>query len=171
MKPIGIYLFGWTADILYREGKLDTARDFLSRIRDTGLQVGVCTHRPEVIEYVEEKGWDVDFYMVSLYWWGRSPEQVLEIMPEVPHDGHNGMEIYLPSELPKMCETIRKTPKTCLAFKLFAGGRTCNSSEQVGEIFEHVLGNIKPGDGVIVGMYPRFHDEVTENADWVRKHG
>ena len=171
LKPLGIYLFGWTADIWYREGKLDKARDFLARIRDSGVQVGVGTHRPEVIEYVEEKGWDVDFYLASLYWWGRSPEQVLEIMPEVPHDGYNGMEIYLPSELPRMCETIRQTRKTCLGFKLFAGGRTGNSTEEVGEIFKNVLGKIKPGDGLIVGMYPRFKDEITENADWVKKLG
>jgi len=171
MKPIGIYLFGWTADIWYGEGKLDKAYDFLARIRDAGVQVGVGTHRPEVVEYVEEKGWDVDFYATSLYWWGRNQEQVLEILPEVPHDGYNGMEIYLPSELPRMCETIKQTSKRCLAFKLFAGGRTCSSTEKVGEIFEYVLGNIKPGDAVIAGMYPRFKDEITENADWVRKLG
>ena len=171
LKPIGIYLFGWTADLWYAEGKLDQAEDYLKKIRDTGSQVGVCTHRPEVLEYVEEKGWDVDFYMTSLYWWGRTPEQVLEILPEVPHDGYNGMEIYLPSELTKMCDTVRQTDKTCLVFKLFAGGRTGATTEEVGDIFKNVLGSIKSKDAVVVGMYPRFKDEITENADFVRQHG
>lgn len=171
LKPIGVYLFGWTADQLLRAGKLDTARDFLARVRDSGVQVGVGTHRPEVIEYVEEKGWDVDFYAASLYRWGRSREEVLEIMPEVPYDGLGGMDIYMPSELPRMCDTISKATKTCLAFKLLAGGRTCNTPDEVSEIFASVLGRIKPTDAVIVGMYPRFSDEIKENADLVRKYG
>jgi hypothetical protein len=79
------------------------------------------------------------------------------------------MEIYLPSELPKMCDTISKTSKPCLAFKLFAGGRTCSSSEEVSGIFEYVLGHIKPEDGVVVGMYPRFSDEIAENVELVKK--
>lgn len=171
LKPIGIYLFGMTSDYLYREGKLDLVKDFLSKVRDAGVQVGVGTHRPEVIEYVEEKGWDVDFYMGSLYRWGRSREEILEIMPEVPHDGLGGMEIYLPSELPRMCDTIKRASKPCFAFKLFAGGRTCNTPEEVSGIFEYVLGHIKPEDGVLVGMYPRFSDEIAENISLVRKFG
>jgi len=169
LKPIGIYLFGIAADNLWREGKLDTARDFLSELRDLGVQVGLCSHKPEVIDYVEEKGWDVDFYMASLYRWGRTEEELLEILPEVPLDGAGGTELYLPSELPRMCETIRNTDKTCLAFKLFAGGRTCNSSQQVSDVFENVLSSIKPKDAVVVGMYPRFTDEITENTGLVKK--
>ena len=171
LNPIGVYFFGFTADVLWREGKIDTARDFLARIRDAGIQVGVGTHIPEVIEYVEEKGWDVDFYVPSLYRWGKTREEILEIMPEVPHDGYGGRELYLPSELPKMCDTISKTTKTCLAFKLFAGGRTCTTPEQVSDVFEFVLGHIKPTDAVIVGMYPRFADQIKENANLVRKYG
>jgi len=60
---------------------------------------------------------------------------------------------------------------TCLAFRLFAGGRTCNTPEQVSDVFEYVLGHIKPRDAVVVGMYPRFSDEVKEDADLVRKFG
>jgi len=31
------------------------------------LFTGLGTHRPEVMAYVEEKGWDFDFYMASVY--------------------------------------------------------------------------------------------------------
>jgi len=72
LKPIGIYLWGSAADRLWREGKIDTIRDFLARIRNAGVLVGVGTRIPEVIEYIEEKGWDVDFYMASLYRWGKT---------------------------------------------------------------------------------------------------
>jgi len=171
-KPIGVFLWGMLTDILWREGKIDRVRDFLAKARDTGVQVGVATHIPEVIEYIEEKGWDVDFYMASLYKWMKSREEILEILPEVPVDGSGGWEFYLPSELPKMCDTIRKTPKTCLAFKLFAAGRTCRTPEEVSDVFEFVFGHIKPTDAVVVGMYPRFAEQmVKENADLVRKYG
>jgi len=171
-KPIGVFLWGMLTDWLWREGKIDRARDFLARGRDAGVQVGVATHIPEVIEYIEEKGWDIDFYMASLYKWQKSREEILEIVPEVPVDGNEGWEFYLPSELPKMCDTIRKTSKTCLAFKLFAGGRTCNTPEEVSDVFEYVLGHIKPTDPVVVGMYPRFADQmIKENADLVKKYG
>ena len=171
LKPIGVYIWGLMTDRWWREGKADTALDFLKRIRDAGVLVGIGTHIPEVIEYSEEKGWDVDFYMASLYKWGKSQDEILAIMPEVPHDGYGGWELYLPSELPKMCDTISKTKKTCLAFKLFAGGRTCSTPEQVSGVFEYVFGHIKPTDAVVVGMYPRFADQVTENCDLVKKFG
>ena len=71
-----------------------------------------------------------------------------------------------------MCDTIRNTPKTCLAFKIFAAGRTSATPEQVNDIFEYVFGPIKPTDAVVVGMYPRFADQmVKENADLARKYG
>jgi hypothetical protein len=122
LKPIGIYTWGFWTDRSWRQGKIEETRDFLARIRQAGVMVGVGTHIPEVIEYIEDKAWDVDFYMASLYRWGKTKDEILKIMPEVPHDGYGGQELYLPSELPRMCETIRKTKKLCLAFKLFAGG-------------------------------------------------
>lgn len=171
-KPIGVYLWGMLTDILWREGKIDTARDFLAKARDAGVQVGVGTHIPEVIEYIEEKGWDVDFYLASVYKWMKSPDEILAIMPEVPVDGHGGWETYMPSEPSRMCDTIRKTPKMCLAFKLFAGGRACNTPKQVSEVFQFALGHIKDSDAVIVGMYPRFvPGMIKENADLVKKFG
>jgi hypothetical protein len=30
---------------------------------------------------------------------------------------------------------------------------------------------MKPTDGVIVGMFPRYSDEIAENAGYVRKYG
>ena len=171
-KPVGVFLWGMLTDVLWRDGKIDLARDWLAKARDAGVQVGVATHIPEVIEYVEEKGWDIDFYMASLYKWMKSPEEVLAIMPEIPVDGHQGWETYVPSEPVKMCDTIRKTPKMCLAFKLFAAGRAATTPEQVSEVFEYVFGHIKPTDAVVVGMYPRFQEQmIKENADLVKKYG
>jgi len=172
MKPVGMHLVGMVTDRLWREGKMEIVRDLLMQLRDSGVQIGVSTHIPEVIEYIEERGWDIDYYLASLYKWQKTREEILAVLPEVPHDGHGGWELYLPSELPRMCEAIKKTPKTCLAFKLLAGGRTCRTPEEVSSVFRYVFENIKPTDAVIVGMYPRFHDTmIEENANLVRKFG
>ena len=44
-------------------------------MRDSGVQVGLGTHIPEVIVYAEEKGWDVDFYMACMYNLSRKPRE------------------------------------------------------------------------------------------------
>jgi len=41
----------------------------------------------------------------------------------------------------------------------------------VSDVFEFVFGHIKPTDVVVVGMHPRYTDEVKENTDLVRKFG
>lgn len=166
LEPIGIAFHGEVTDRIWREGKIDTALDTLAQIRNTGALVGLSTHNPEVIEYTEENGWDVDFYMACAYRKSRNHAELMEIMREAPIG-----EIYLPSDVPRMCETISKTTKTCLAFKILAAGRTCDTPEQVRRAFEFVFGHIKPTDAVIVGMYPRYTDEIKENANLVRMYG
>ena len=44
-----------------------TALDTLKMLRDAGLMVGLCSHNHEVIDYAENKGWDVDFYQCCFY--------------------------------------------------------------------------------------------------------
>lgn len=166
LNPMGIAFHGEVTDRIWRAGKIDTALDTLARIRDTGVLVGLSTHNPEVIEYTEEKDWDIDFYMACVYRKSRDHAELMEIMREVPIG-----EVYLPSDMPRMCETISKATKTCLAFKILAAGRTCDTPEQVRKAFEFVFGHIKSTDAAIVGMYPRYTDQIKENADLVRMYG
>ena len=166
LNPIGIVFHGELTDVLWREKKADTIPDTLKKIRDTGVMVGLSTHNPEVINYAESEGWDLDFYMACAYRKSRNHAELMEIMKEIPIG-----EIYLPEDLHRMCETIRKATKTCLAFKILAAGRTCDSSEQVRKVFEFVFSHIKPTDAVIVGMYPRYTDQIKENADFTRMYG
>ena len=67
MGAVGIYHHGTVTDALWKEGRQDEVLNRLKAIRDTGLQVGLGTHMPEVIEYAEEHDWDVDFYMACFY--------------------------------------------------------------------------------------------------------
>ena len=57
----------------------------------------------------------------------------------------------------------------CLGFKILAAGRKCDKRKTVERAFRFAFDNIKQSDGVIVGMYPRFHDEIGENAELVRE--
>jgi hypothetical protein len=41
----------------------------------------------------------------------------------------------------------------------------------VNRAFEFAFANIKPIDGVIVGMFPRYTDEVSEDAECACKFG
>lgn len=166
LKTIGIAFHGEVTDVMWRNGDIDKIPDTLAKIRDTGVRVGLSTHNPAVIDYAEEKDWDLDFYMACVYRKSRNGEELKEIMSEAPIG-----EIYLPSDFPRMCETISKATKTCLAFKILAAGRTCGRSEQVRKAFEFALGHIKPTDAVIVGMYPRYTDQIEENAALVRTYG
>jgi hypothetical protein len=123
--------------------------------------VGLSTHNPAVIDTVESEGWDVDYYQACLYRVTRTPEEARAEFGEAPMG-----EIYMEKDPERMCKMIRQTKKPCLAFKLLAAGRSINNPEAA---FRFALANIKPTDAVIVGMYPRFKDEVTENAGLVRR--
>ena len=64
---MGVYHHGTRTDNLWLAGEIDKVKDYLQCIRDQGMQVGLATHIPEVIEYAEEQGWDVDFYMACFF--------------------------------------------------------------------------------------------------------
>ncbi|MGD8239084.1 MAG: hypothetical protein PVH68_11060 [Armatimonadota bacterium] len=163
---IGIAHHGEVTDTRFKEGKIDQIRDFLKRVRDAGVLVGLSTHIPAVIEHVEEKSWDVDFYMACVYERHRTKQELKELLGYVPIPVR---EVYLEEDPPRMCNVLRQTPKPCLAFKILAAGRLCNRRETVEAAFKSTFEMIKPTDAVIVGMYPRFSDQAAENAAFTRK--
>src|ERR1017187_9111200 len=74
-----------------------------------GAMVGLSCHNPLEVEYAEEKGWDLDYYMTSLYYMIRPRAEFEKLL-----GGHSPLgEIYLPSDPPRMMETIRKARKPC----------------------------------------------------------
>ena len=160
---IGIYHHGTRTDGLWREGNIDEMRDLLAVMRDSGVAVGVGTHLPEVIEHIEERGWDVDFYMACCYTLGKPR----------PKDGTMGMflpgEVYDDADRERMTRTIRATDKTCLAFKILAASRKCTSPEDVRKAFRYAFESIKPQDAVVVGMFQRDVNQVAMNAGIVRE--
>jgi hypothetical protein len=166
LKPLAIVHHGGATDQLYQAGKMEKVRDYLKAIRDTGVLVGLSTHLPAVVEFSEERNWDVDFYMTSFYQFTRPEEETRKMLGELPV-GY----VFLEGDPGRMCRVIRQTSKTCLAFKILAAGRLADSPERFEQACRFAFENIKPQDAVIVGMYPRFKDEVRENAAAVRKWG
>lgn len=157
---VGIYHHGSRTDRFWREGRIDDARDYLKCMRDAGVQVGLGTHIPEVIEYAEEKGWDVDYYMACFYNLGRKPRESALVSGKAPA----AQEEFLPEDPARMCEVIRQTDKMCLAFKILGASRLCATQEDVAAAFHFAFANIKPKDAVVVGMFPKHEDQMSLNV-------
>jgi len=164
LKPMGIAQHGVSTNRFWDAGQFERSLDYLKRIRDTGTMVGLSCHNPLEVEHAEEKGWDVDYYMTSLYYMIRPRAEFEKILGQVPLG-----EIYLPSDPPRMMETIRKAKKPCLVYKVLAAGRTVNSPQQVKERMDVALNGIKPTDAVIIGLYQRFNDQIGQTAQFVRE--
>lgn len=165
---LGIAHHGELTDVLFKQGRLGEVREYCKLLRDTGVQVGVSTHMPAVVATVEEQGWDVDFFMTCVYERHRSREELQRLLGAVPIPVP---EVYLESDPARMCEVIRQTPRTCLAFKILAAGRLCDQPETIEAAFEFIFASIKPTDAVIVGMYPEYTDQVAENAALTIRYG
>ena len=144
------YHHGSSTDGLWREGKMDVVRDRLRAIRDTGMIVGLGTHHPDVVRYAEDRGYDVDFYMVCFY----------DLI-------FRGGEVYLEEDRAAACQVIREVDKPCLAFKIMAAGR--NDPEEAFRVaFEH----IKPSDAVVVGVFPKHRpNEIEQDARLTERFG
>ena len=163
---VGIYHHGSKTDNLWLDGKIDEVEDYLKCMRDCGVQVGLGTHIPEVIEYAEEKGWDVDYYMACVYNLNRKKRESALVDESLRNNPFNrgSQQIFDPADPPRMCEVIRATDKMCLAFKILAANRACETQEQVREAFAFAFENIKAKDAVIVGMFPKYEEQITLNV-------
>ena len=165
---LGMAHHGEMTDQLFKRGELDQIHDFLKRIRDAGLLAGVSTHVPAVVDAIESKGWDVDFYMCCVYERHRSAKELEKLLGHVPIPVG---EVYLQDDPPRMFKAMRQTRRPCLAFKILAAGRLSERKESVENAFKQTFASIKPSDGVIVGIYDKFSDQPAEDADYTRRFG
>lgn len=178
---IGIHHYGVTTDALYRQGKLQVAREYLKHVRDSGVLVGLTTHIPTVVDTAESEGWDVDYYMTCLYQWGRTTEDLeklfgdkKDLLPVEAYSmvaGEGYAEVFLNGDPPQMYKRIRQTKKPCLAYKILAAGRKCQSPATIEQAFQEAFQNIKPTDAIIVGMFDRDVDQIAENCGYARRFG
>ena len=166
IHPMAVAHHGEVTDAAWKNQKIEDVHEFTKRARQTGVLVGVSTHKPEVIAYIEEHSWDVDFFMGCVYNRSRTPDEIRTLLNgELPLPPG---EVYLEKDPQRMFAVMRQTRKTCFAFKILAAGRMAKSSNEVNAAFRTAFSGIKPNDCVIVGNYPRFKNEIQENAERVR---
>ena len=163
---IGLAHHGERTDRAFKAGRLDEIHDYLKRVRDAGLMVGVSTHMPAVIEEVESRGWDVDYYMGCVYERHRSAEELEKLLGQAPIPVG---EVYLPDDPPRMFKMIRQTKRPCLAFKILAAGRLSKKKQWIEKAFRDTFKSIKRNDAVIVGIYDRYSDQPAEDAAYTRR--
>ena len=162
-QPIAIYNHGTFTDNCWHTGRIDAIRDIVHCIHDQGLPAGIGSHIPEVFEYIEEHGWDVDFYMCCFYNLARSYKSA----PAIDQDAY-ARDRFPTGDPPRMTTLMRAIDKPCLGFKIMAASRNCSTPEATRNAFAYAYSAIKPTDAVVVGMFPKHRDQIAENAEYTR---
>jgi hypothetical protein len=152
---------GGVTDRLFAEGKSQEVRDYVKEAHDRGVMAGVSAHNPDCIKRISDEGWEVDLFMTCFYFLTRKPAEPSETL-EVGY-------AFRAADPEAMTAVVRQVKQPCLAFKILAAGRMCTSQQTVKDAFRLAFEHIKAIDGVIVGMYPRFFDEIRANADYARE--
>ena len=170
VRPIALVHHGGATDTRFAAGKQEEVHDFVKAVHDAGVMAGVSAHNPDCIKRIADEGWEVDFFMTCFYFLTR--ERVpgaAEKVPPVPclELSH---PFYINDPL-AMTEVMRQVTQPCFGFKILAAGRACLNDRRVREAFKFAFTNIKPTDGVIVGMFPRFTEEIRFNAQATRDYG
>lgn len=166
-NPIGIYHQGTTTDNLYEAGKVDQIKENLKKIRESGVLVGLGTHRPDVIELAEEEGWDVDFYMACL----QNARLSRKGVPGSYITGPTKQDLlFFPEDRAIMLDLISRVSKPCIAFKIFAGGQVFHGKPEsetpniIKEVYREVFSKLKPCDVAAIGVYQGRKNQIAENV-------
>jgi hypothetical protein len=166
MQPIAMVHHGGVTDRLFDEGKSRVVHDYVKAVRDCGLLAGVSAHNPDVIKQIADEGWEVDFFMTCFYFLTRNHDKE-DQMSIIPVGNYN---FFMDDPL-AMTKVIRQVKQPCLAFKILGAGRLCSNEDKVRAAFQFAFENIKTTDGVIVGMFPWFFDEIGANVKYVQEFG
>jgi len=171
VQPIALVHHGGVTDRLFAQGKHQQVHDFVKAVHDGGIMAGVSAHNPDCIKRIADEGWDVDFFMTCFYFLTR--ENVPGAMEKVPPVCTLDMTHYtfFKDDPAVMTEVVRQVKQPCFGFKILAAGRACLDERRVREAFKNAFASIKPIDGVIVGMFPRYFDEINFNVEAARRYG
>ena len=102
--------------------------------------VGCSLHTPEALAWIEDEGWDLDFYMASFYRASRELRDHWNVVLE-----HKPLhEMYLEGIPDLMCPVIQQVEKPVLAYKILAAGRLADRPAEIEKAFEYAFQNIKP---------------------------
>ncbi|NQT40740.1 MAG: hypothetical protein HQ581_24815 [Planctomycetes bacterium] len=164
--PIALVHHGGVTDALFRAGKSQQVHDYVKKVHDMGVLAGVSAHNPDNIKRIADEGWENDLFMTCFYYVTRPREEQQEQLGKVVVG-----EPFFQSDPDDMTKVAKQVEKPCLGFKILAAGRACWSSYSVEKAFRFAFENLKPIDGLVVGMFPKYFDEVKANAEYARKYG
>jgi len=141
-NPLAIFIQGVVVGQVtnFEERRIEYIQEWLDLIRDHGFLAGIGTHNHQVVDISEERGYNPDFYMVTI----------------------NPMGYLCSKDADAISRSILNTNKPVLAFKVLAAGRIPPE-----EAFRFVLSRIKGTDFIVSGMV--FPEEVEENAELIRR--
>ncbi|KPK50571.1 MAG: hypothetical protein AMK72_01940 [Planctomycetes bacterium SM23_25] len=162
-QPIGMVHHGGVTDRLFAQGKSRDVHDYVKEAHDRGVLAGVSAHNPDCIKQIADEDWEVDLFMACFYFLTRKKTAPLTTL-------HLGYPFYA-ADPQAMTAVMRQVKQPCLGFKILAAGRRCANQNMVRDAFRFAFQNIKPTDGVVVGMYPQFFDEIRANAQYAREFG
>ena len=155
--PTAVCIHGELADDLFLNHRLDLLANLLDKIRQYNIPTGICAHFPEVLAYAEENNLRPDYYMASLYNLSQ---------PDRSHDVNPMGERFEDSDIPKMYQVIQQLSAPTFALKILGAGRRCANQSQVRNAFIEAFTSMKPGDGVLVGMFDKYEDQPKLNAQY-----
>lgn len=121
------------------KGTIDRLPDYLKMIRDAGMLPGLSAHMPEIIQYTDQNGYDVETY-IQIY---------------------NCMGFLMQVEIESVSKIIHNAKKPVIAIKPCAAGRT---TPYVGLNF--VYNTIREQDMVCIGCYNL--NEVAEDVEYAK---
>jgi hypothetical protein len=159
LKPIAMVHHGEQTDRLFNIDEQDQLRDWVKKVHDSGPMAGISSHGPDNIWRCDQADYGNDFYMTCFHNIRRDQEKVVAGLGDKPID-----ELYLAGDPERMVTVVKKVKRPCLGFKILAAGRLANNKASVERAFKFAFTNIKPSDGVIVGMFPILSDEISENV-------
>ena len=166
LKPIAIVHHGGVTDTMLRLNKHQLVRDFVKKVHDAGVMAGISSHSPANIARIAEEDWGNELFMTSFYNLSRPAKKIRAKLGTVPL----GLS-FLESDPDEMTDVMQKVKQPCLAFKILAAGRLCGNEHMVKSAFQYAFKRVKKTDGVIVGMYPKFSDEISHDVNLTLQHG
>jgi hypothetical protein len=159
---IGYQHFGESTDLAFFEDRMNEVSKTIDWLRkkDDKRLIGVCTHLPQVVRVINKEKWPIDFLQTSFYTvYSNEKQKRID----------RNIEVFDPSDRDKMLEAINGTDYPCIAFKVLASGRDCQTPEQVRDSLAYCLKNIKENDIVCIGMWQKHEDQARQNARHFRE--
>jgi hypothetical protein len=172
LNPIAIYHQGTTADQYVEDKQEHELVRRLETIRTSGGPVGLATHDPSTLLRAESEGWGADFYMCCLHAMRKRHKPVSSFL--VGPSG-KGAEILDMEDRAVMLDVIERTPKPCIAFKVFAGGQVFRKKAEdeiprlLDDIYREVFGGIKDDDIACIGVFQKHKNQLLQSAESVRR--